>query len=168
MANINDVPNGVVTVFGTAKQGEILSADTSNLSDADGLGSFIYQWQADGTDIRNANSSTYTLSQAEVDKAVSVNVSYLDDLGSAESITSLATSTVTNTNDDPTGIVTITGIVAEGEVLTVNTSNLSDSDGLGALSYQWQADGIDISNANSSNYTLTEAELGKALTVALS
>ncbi|MCK4616965.1 MAG: hypothetical protein KAT50_08815, partial [Pirellulales bacterium] len=40
-------------------------------------------------------------------------------------------------NDPPTGGVTITGVVTEGEVLTADTSTLADADGLGVLNYQW-------------------------------
>jgi uncharacterized protein YjbI with pentapeptide repeats len=85
---------GAVTITGTVTQGEVLSADTSALSDTDGLGTLSYQWQASGADISNANSSTYALTQAEVGKALTVDVSYTDVQGSAESATSAATSAV--------------------------------------------------------------------------
>ena len=55
----------------------------------------------------------------------------------SESVTSAATSPVTNVSHSPTGGATITGVAAEGEVLTADTSTLADADGLGALSYQW-------------------------------
>ena len=81
---------------------------------------------------------------------------------------SSATSAVANVNDDPTGTVTITGTGRQGETVTANVSALADADGLGTLSYQWKADGTDISGATSSTYTLTQAEVGKAITVAVS
>ena len=52
-------------------------------------------------------------------------------------------------NDPPTGGVTITGVVTEGEVLTADTSTLADADGLGVLNYQWIRDGSPIDGANS-------------------
>jgi hypothetical protein len=126
------------------------------------------QWKAAGTDITGSTASTYTLTQAEVGKAITVTVSYTDGRGVAESVTSDASAAVANVNDALTGALTITGIVNEGQFLTADTSALSDADGLGSFSYQWQAGGVDISNANSSTYALTQSEVGKAITVDVS
>ncbi|TNJ34108.1 hypothetical protein FGF68_10205, partial [Prosthecochloris vibrioformis] len=111
---------------------------------------------------------TYTLTQAEVGKAIKVEVSYTDDEGTAESVTSSATAAVANLNDDPTGSVTISGTATEDEVLTAVTTTLADEDGLGTLSYQWYADDTAITGATSATYTLTQAEVGKAIKVEVS
>ncbi len=50
-------------------------------------------------------------------------------------------------NDAPTGIVTITGTAAEGQVLSADTSSLADEDGLGEFSYRWLRDGVEIDGA---------------------
>jgi hypothetical protein len=42
---------------------------------------------------------------------------------------------------------------------------LADEDGLGPLSYQWYADDVAVANATGSTLILTEAELGKVITV---
>ena len=81
---------------------------------------------------------------------------------------SAATSPVANINDDPTGGVTITGVAAEDEVLTADTSTLADEDGLGALSYQWSRDGSPIGGATASTYTLVQADIGAEITVTAS
>ena len=81
-----------------------MTADTSALDDADGLGTLSYQWKADGTNISGATSSTYTLTQAEVGKAITVAVSYTDGEGTSESVLSAASAAVTNTNDPVSGI----------------------------------------------------------------
>ena len=52
MANVNDAPTGMVTISGTPTEDQTLTADTSGISDADGLGAFSYQWQRDGVDDR--------------------------------------------------------------------------------------------------------------------
>ncbi|WP_186440497.1 hypothetical protein, partial [Planktothrix tepida] len=44
ITNINDLPTGNVNITGTATQNQILTA-TNTLADADGLGTFNYQWQ---------------------------------------------------------------------------------------------------------------------------
>ena len=90
---VNDLPIGSVTLSGTATQGQVLTA-SNNLADADGLGTISYQWLADGNNISGATSATFTLTQSQVGKAISVKASYTDLLGSAESVNSFSTSLV--------------------------------------------------------------------------
>jgi Ca2+-binding RTX toxin-like protein len=163
VANINDAPTGTVEITGTATQGQTLTANNT-LADADGLGPFAYQWKADGTNISGATGSNYTLTQAEVGKAITVVVSYTDGLGVNESVISSATAAVANINDAPTGSVTITGTATQGQTLTAQNT-LADVDGLGTITYQWQADGTNINGATASTYTLSQTEVGKAITV---
>ena len=72
---------------------------------------------------------------------------------------------MSNVNDDPTGGVSISGIVMENETLSADTSSLADEDGLGVLSYQWFADGTQIPNATADTLTLTQGEVGKPITL---
>ena len=92
----NTPATGAPSISGTAQVGETLKADTSDIADADGLAkaAFSYQWQAGGADISGATDSTYTLVDDDAGKAVSVAVSFTDDAGSAESVTSAATAAV--------------------------------------------------------------------------
>ena len=92
----NTPATGAPSISGTAQVGETLTADTSDIADADGLAkaAFSYQWQAGGADISGATDSTYTLVDDDAGKAVSVAVSFTDDAGSAESVTSAATAAV--------------------------------------------------------------------------
>jgi hypothetical protein len=75
----------------------------------------------------------------------------------------------TNGNASPTGSLFIYGTVTQGK--TLNASNaLNDIDGIpisgfGAIAYQWKADGASITGATASTYTLTQAAVGKAITV---
>ena len=87
---------GQPRIKGTLEVGQELTADTSGISDADGLvdASFAYQWLADDAPIAEATNNTYILTDAEVGKAVEVRVSFTDDNGNAESLTSAATSAV--------------------------------------------------------------------------
>ncbi|HEY7987518.1 MAG TPA: calcium-binding protein, partial [Methylophilaceae bacterium] len=169
IANINDAPTGSVTVSGTATQNQVLTA-SNTLADADGLGTITYQWQssADGivwVDINGATASSYTLAEAQVGKLVRVKGSYTDGHGTAERVTSTATSAIANVNDAPTGSVTLNGTPTQNQVLTVSNT-LADADGLGTISYQWQSspDGstwTNISGATSSIFTLTETQVNK-------
>ena len=164
----NTDPTGEVTISGTASQGNDLTAVTTALADEDGLGTLSYQWTADGIVIPNATASTLTLGQTEVGKEITVSVSYTDDGGTAQSVTSVATSAVTQENTDPTGEVTISGTASQGNDLTAVTTALADEDGLGTLSYQWTADGVVIPNATASILTLSQSEVGKEITVSVS
>ena len=110
--------------------------------------------------IDGATASTYTLVQDDVGAVIAVTVSYTDDQGTSESVTSTATSPVMNASHSPTGGVTITGTPTEDEVLTADTSTLDDADGLGTLSYQWSRDGSPIDGATADNYTLTQDDAG--------
>ncbi|MCX7261869.1 MAG: hypothetical protein NTX67_03625, partial [Burkholderiales bacterium] len=166
IGRVNGAPTGSVTISGTATQGQTLTA-SNTLADADGLGTVSYQWKAGGVNISGATGSTYTLTQSAVGKAITVVVSYTDSGNTAESVTSSATSSVGNVNDAPTGSVTISGTALQGQTLTA-ANNLADADGLGAISYQWKADGVNISGATSSTLTLAQAQVGKTVTVAAS
>ena len=170
--NVNDLTTGEVIITGTAREDKTLTANTSDLMDEDGLGAFSYQWQADGTDIMGATNSTFTLTQAQVGKTITVEVSYTDAFGTVEPvITSDPTVAVENVNDLPMGEVTITGAATatpkQGETLTA-VSTVTDEDGLGTFSYQWQADDVAIANANNPTLTLTQAQVGKTITVVVS
>ena len=82
------------------------------------MGTISYQWKSDGVNISGATSTSFTLTQAQVGKAISAKASYTDQQGTAESVTSSATAAVGNINDAPTGGVTITGTATQGQVLT--------------------------------------------------
>ena len=111
-AAANTAAMGAPTITGTAQVGQTLTAVTTGITDANGLTSvtYTYQWiRVDGgteADITGANSSTYDLVAADQGKTIKVKVSFTDDGGNAETLTSAATATVTP--------VTPTLLLAEG------------------------------------------------------
>ena len=141
----NSPATGAPTITGEVQVGETLTADTSGISDDDGLSNaaFAYQWLADSTDIAGATGSTYTLADADEGKAVSVKVSFTDDAGNEETLTSAATAAVdAKPNTPATGQPAISGTALVGETLTAETSGIEDADGLtnASFSYQWLAE----------------------------
>jgi hypothetical protein len=162
----NHAPTGAVTINGTATQGQTLTV-TNTLADADGLGVISYQWYANGTAINGATSDTLVLTQAQVGQAITATASYTDGFGTAEAVTSAATTAVANINDAPTGVVTVNGTATQGQTLTV-TNTLADADGLGPISYQWYANGTAINGATGNTFTLTQAQVGQAITATAS
>jgi Ca2+-binding RTX toxin-like protein len=163
---VNDLPMGQVSISGTVSQGQILTA-ISTLADADGMGTIRYQWKADGSPISGATESTFTLAQAQVSKVITVTANYTDGQGANESKLSSTTVEVLNTNDLPTGSVTVTGTPTQGETLTA-TNTLADVDGIGTVSYQWKADGTTIEGATGNTLVLAQAQVGKLITVVAS
>ena len=169
----NSPATGAPTITGTAQVGETLAADTSGIADADELTSvsYSYQWTADDTDIAGATHSTYTLTSGEQGKTIQVRVTFTDDGGNPETLTSAATAAVaTKPNSPATGLPSIRGIVQVGETLTASTSAIADEDGLddASFSYQWISGGSDIDGATGSSYTLTSGELGQTVQVRVS
>jgi len=100
VVNVNDTPVGIPTITGTVTEDQTLSAVTSGISDADGLGAFSYQWLRGGVAIGGATASTYTLGDADVGTLISVEVTYTDGNGTPEGpLTSVQTAAVVNVND---------------------------------------------------------------------
>ena len=169
----NTPATGTPVITGTVQVGETLTVDTSGISDENGLKdiSYAYQWLADDTEINGATDSSYRLTLAERGKAIKVQVSFTDDWGYSETLTSAATSAVeAQPNISATGTLAITGTVQVGETLTVDTSGIRDGNGLENVSYayRWLADYAVIDGARGNSYTLTSAEQGKAIKVRVS
>ena len=182
----NSPATGTPAITGTAQVGETLTADTSGIADADGLAnvSYSYQWVSnDGnsdSDIAGATDSTYTLVAADEGKTIKVKVTFTDDAGFNETLTSTATEEVSFAvqqqiaNSPATGGPAITGTAQVGETLTADTSGISDFDGLTNVSYSYQwisNDGTsdtDITGATGSSYTLVADDEGNTIKVKVS
>ena len=89
----NSPATGAPTISGTPQVEQTLTADTSGISDEDGLTkvSYSYQWIAGGADIDGATGASYTLTDDEEGLAIQVWVSFEDDAGHPETLTSAAT-----------------------------------------------------------------------------
>ena len=173
-ARPNTEATGAPTISGTVQVDETLTADTSGITDADGLTnvSYSYQWiRNDGgtdADIAGETASTHTLVSAEEGKTIKVRVSFTDDAGNEETLTSAATAAVASRPNTPaTGLPTISGTVQVEQTLTADTSAISDEDGLGNVSYQyqWLRDDADIAGQTNSTYELVSADEGKTIRV---
>ena len=177
----NAEPSGTPQITGTAQVGETLTADTSGIADQDGLTdvSFSYQWtRSEGTthaDIPRATGSTYLLVKADENKTIKVRVSFTDDIGNDEELTSPATAQAVPKPSTPaTGAPTISGTAQVGETLTVDTSGIADAEGLTKVSYAYQwvrSNGVtstDITGATGTTYVLTTPDEGKTIQVTVS
>ena len=180
VANVNDAPTGVPFIVGTATQGQVLTANTASIVDADGLGTLSYAWRvcdtAGGTyaNLSGATANTFTLTQAQVGKYLRLRVSYTDGFGFAEVVDSAAAGPVGNVNDSPTGTPLIVGTTTQGLTLTADTASIADADGLGAFSYAWRVSDSSggtyttISGATANTLLLTQGQVGKFLRLRVS
>lgn len=89
VANLDDAHTGGLVITGTAQVGKTLGV-TSTLADPDGLGALHWQWLLDGKPLAGATGSTLQLTQLASGHQVSVQASYTDGFGTAESATSTA------------------------------------------------------------------------------
>ena len=107
-ARANSPASGQPVITGTAAMGETLTATTSAIADTNGLqgASFSYQWLRikDGstTTLSGATYSTYTVADEDQGASLKVRVSFTDDDGHSESLTSLGVSVAEAENDQPT------------------------------------------------------------------
>jgi Ca2+-binding RTX toxin-like protein len=94
--------NATVNASTALKQGDIVSV-TNSLTDADGMGNVSYQWFSNGTAISGANTTAFTLTQAQVGKTITVKAGYTDGFGTVEAVNSTATAQVGINNDTLVG-----------------------------------------------------------------
>ena len=121
----NRPATGAPAIRGSAQVGETITVDTASIADQDGLSNaiFAYQWMADDSDIAGATSSTYTLADADAGKAIKVRVSFIDDAGNDETLTSAATGAV-EAPDPPAKPTGLSATVSHDTVtLTWNNPN---------------------------------------------
>ncbi len=173
----NTAATGQPTISGTPQVGERLTADTGAISDADGLDSvsYNYQWLAGDANIRHATGSAYTLTDDDEGKAIKVKVSFTDDRGNAETLTSQATDAVApRPNRSATGAPSIQGVLQDRQALTADTVGIIDADGMddATISYQWMrvadGDAVEITGATRSTYTLTSTDVGNSIQLQVS
>ena len=118
-AEPNTPATGQPAITGTPRVNETLTADTSGITDTEGINSdaFLYNWirvdGSDETDIISAQiqGSTYRLTDEDANKRIKVKVSFIDNRGHLEG----------PLVSDPTATI------VPADVLVRNTSQTSDS-----------------------------------------
>ena len=171
VSNIEDEATGTLLINGIVQEGATLTADITDISDADGSLTFTYQWQLSNdsssfdtnSNISGATNSTFTIpsDQSYVDKFIRLTAVSTDTRGGT---TTFETSPqqVSNIDDEATGTLLINGIVQEGATLTADITDISDVDGSLTFTYQWQLSNdsssfdtnSNISGATNSTFTI--------------
>lgn len=160
-ANVAAIPfASSVAITGDALIGATL---TANVSDDNGFDAALvtYKWFADDVEIADEALATYTVTEEQLGKVITVNATFEDSRGFSESATSQATDPVERVNTQ--GAVAIVGTPTVGNTLE---AEITDEDGAtGTITYQWFADAEAITNATQSTYVVDESLLGQVITV---
>jgi hypothetical protein len=146
------------TISGTAREGNTLTAH--NGAWANSPTSFAYQWQrcsADGTgctDISGAAKQAYTLTSADVDHTVRVQV------------------TAANADGQATASSATTDVVSAVVGQELSASNGTWTGGATSFTYQWQrctssTSCTDVDGATARTYGVRSADVGDSLRVAV-
>jgi hypothetical protein len=126
-----------------AIEDEPLIIDVSGISDSDGVGKIYVQWQKETSDSRwidifGATQQSFTPRQVHVGQTLRVQITFLDNQGNLETLFSSPSSPVQNVNDKPKGGPLLVGNAKEDASLIVDTSSVSDEDGIGEMQVIWQ------------------------------
>ncbi len=105
----------------------------------------IYQWRFNGNDISGANADTYTITNVTASEAGNYTCYVSNSCGNVTSnVATLSINDNTSITQQPSNITVCNG---DNATFTVSATGTN-------LSYQWQFNGSNISNATSSSYTI--------------
>ena len=167
----NSAATGQPTITGTVEVGETLTAATSAISDDNGLSNaaFNYQWvrstAGSHSDISGATRDTYVITSADAESKIKVRVSFTDDDGYAETLTSASTASVpenTQNNITPrTSHVLVSNIGQANNASSLGVSSFDQAQGFttGADSAGYALGSIDIRVENSISSILTGSNI---------
>jgi hypothetical protein len=131
-------------------------------------GSVVLTWFRDGEQQTTENKLEYEFSQADVGKHIILEAVFYDSTGQLDSLRVMGFSEIQNNNDKPKGEVIVSGEMMLGETLASDVSTITDEDGLGTFSFQWQRGGRDIEGATAATYTLTDIDVGNTISLDVS
>ncbi|MFL6633222.1 MAG: DUF4214 domain-containing protein [Massilia sp.] len=123
-------------------------------SDGADLRSVSYQWLADGQVVATTPTNQFAPADAQVGKAITVNLLYSDPAGADHKVAGANGLTVLDVENRPTGGIDV--VPAETEPGLWRIFNvLEDADGMGTVSYQWKVDGKPIAGATGTEFRTT-------------
>ncbi len=129
----NNPAPGAPAIIGTAQVGETLTVDTTSIADPDGMenASFRYTWFGFDGHLQlwrmDSLYPTFVVLPQDEGITIKVKVSFTDDAGNDEELTSAPTDEVAPAPNSPaTGAPTIISTVQVGETPTADRSGISD------------------------------------------
>ena len=169
----NSPADGSPAISGTAQVGDTLTANTSGISDPDGMTGavFTYQWLSNrDTAISGATGLTYTLVYTDLGKIIKVKVTFTDDGGNEETLASAPTGAVEEQpvlGDGLPGAPRNLTATAGNKEVTLSWDPPADNGNPPATRYriEWRMDGKDYKKGHwgtsgSTTYTKTDLANG--------
>ena len=175
--NSNDLPQGLPIISGSSVEDNTIKIDVSGISDEDGVGQFTYQWERSSDAARwtpyqtnSSNPALLRLNQPEVGFAYRAIVSYVDGFGTTETLVTPATNMVQNIDDPVEGEVIVVGQAKKGQRLQIDTSNLSDDDGIANVRSTWEMSDngrswVSIPDVYGNSMTLAQTHVGSLIRI---
>jgi hypothetical protein len=154
----------VPAITGTPRVGQLLSASSGTWSQSGA--SYTYQWLAEGVTIEGATASSFTPTEAQAGKRLTVKVT-ASQAGFTQGVAQSARTAPVESLAPP-GIVvsggpTMIGQARLGKILHVRAGTVTPAGT--AVTYQWFRSETPIAGATASKLAVTMADLGKTLTV---
>lgn len=150
---VSNVPPFIVTQPATLS---VYAGETAAFSvEADGTAPLAYQWRFNGGNISGAVDADYSFNNAQTNQAGNYTVVVTNASGSVTSV--VAVLTVSNANPV---ILTQPASASINEGSPASFSVVAG--GASPLEYQWRLNGLDIVDANSSDYDLVSAQVADA------
>ena len=169
----NAPATGAPAITGRLRVGEILSALTWGIADEDGLeeAEFAHQWLRGDADIAGATGYRYTLADSDEGKAIRVRVTFTDDAGNEETLTSAPTELVLEEpvfGDGPPGAPRNLTVSAGDQEVTLSWEPPADNGNAPATRYriEWRIDGKDYKKGHwgpSGETTYTKTDLANGV-----
>jgi hypothetical protein len=152
-------------VVGDSLSGSYTYADVDN--DAEGISTF--RWLRDGSPITGATGESYTLVAADSGASISFEVTPVAVTGTTTGAAVVSTGISVVNSAPVASAVSITddngGSVVVGDSLSGSyTYTDIDNDAEGATTFRWLRDGMAITGATGTNYTLVAADSGTNIT----
>lgn len=175
--NSNDLPQGLPIISGASLEDNTIKIDVSGISDEDGVGQFTYQWERSSDaarwapyDTNSTNPALLRLNQPEVGFAYRAVVSYTDAFGTTETLVTPATNMVQNIDDPVEGEVMVVGQPKKGKRLQIDTSGLSDDDGIANVRATWEMSDngrswVSVPDVYGSSMNLAQSHVGSLIRV---
>ena len=163
----NHAPTGNPTgTLANGKQNTAYTFTSADLlqgfSDADGDTLSVLSVSSDNGELAFASDKWTFTPDAGFSGTVNLDYVVVDNLGGE--IAGVSSFNIISTQSLANGAVTIVGLAKQNQILSANNT-LSDTNGLGAITYQWLSNNVAISGENKSEYTLKQTDVGKSLSV---
>jgi hypothetical protein len=157
--HVNNVPVADAGPDQTVAEGETITLDGSNSSDADGE-TLTYQWTTpEGITLSSETMAQPTFTAPEVTEDSEFTFTLVVNDGTDDSDPAEVTVTVQQVNNAPVADAGPDQTVVEGETVALDGSNSSDADS-DPLTYQWTApEGITLSSETVAQPTFTAPEV---------